>query len=212
MKKPLQLCPQNKGLALGLVLSVGIHLSVWSWQTAVRVKAPHTPVEVEVLSPLNRVITPLNRVITPPNKEVISPTKGVRQGHTNVRQFNTELEREGLVKEMQRKDLLNTKQFLFSGYLERIRQNLEPVWSRSVRMEHQTRRIPRGVDYLVVGTVQDSTGLVVLAFVVDSSGDAVVDALAVGVMQGGYFPGMPKGLLDSDGHCRLYWTFRLRRT
>jgi hypothetical protein len=205
MKKPLQLCPQNKSLALGLVLSVGLHLSVWSWRTAVRVKARHTPVEVEVVSPLNRVISP-------PPKEVSSPTKDVRQIHTNVRQFNTAREREGLVKEMQRKDLLNTKQFLFSGYLERIRQNLEPVWSRAILAESHTRRIPRGVDYLVVGTVQDSTGLVVLTFVVESSGDAAVDALAVGVMQGGYFPGMPKGLLDSDGYCRLYWTFRLRRT
>lgn len=205
MKKLFAAWPQNSTLWAAVGVSLVLHGMLLSWRVSIKVKSRETQVGITVAQ--NRVITPQNRVIARGNY----PDKAVSGRRTNVRQFDIPREREGLVNEMQRRDLLNTKQFLFSSYLERIRQNLEPVWSDRARSEHKRRPIPRGVDALTVGTIQDGTGQIIEVFVVESSGDAVVDELALGVIRGGLFPGVPKGLLDSDGFCRLYWTFRLRR-
>jgi TonB family protein len=112
---------------------------------------------------------------------------------------------------------LNTREYIFYGYFQRIRQRLELAWTPSLRehlikmyksgrqlasdMDHQTR---------LLVTLNDM-GEIVKVTVLEASGTLDLDDAAVKAFNtAGPFPNPPKGIVDKEGKIKIRWDFVLR--
>jgi len=115
------------------------------------------------------------------------------------------------------KTLLNTREFVFFGYFERIRGRLDRAWSSSLRENlerffRQGRRLASDLDYVTKTLVTlNQTGEIVRVQVLAESGANDLDSAAVKAFNlAGPFPNPPKGIIDQDGIVRIRWDFVLK--
>jgi TonB family protein len=112
---------------------------------------------------------------------------------------------------------LNTREYVFFGYFQRIRQKLDRAWTGQLRdqlgklyragrqlaseMEHTTR----------VLVTLNRQGEIVRVQIVEESGTHDLDEAAVRAFnQAGPFPNPPRGIVDAQGLIQLRWDFILR--
>jgi TonB family protein len=112
---------------------------------------------------------------------------------------------------------LNTKEYVFYGYFQRIRQRLDLAWSSALR-EH-LMRIYRGGRQLAsdmdhttrVMVTLNKGGEIVRVQVVEESGTRDLDEAAVRAFnQAGPFPNPPRGIVDANGLIQIRWDFVLK--
>lgn len=113
--------------------------------------------------------------------------------------------------------LLNTKEYAYYGFYQRVRAQLEQYWEPSLRnrlrslfsrgrslaseVEHSTR--------LVV--VLNRTGAIEKVLVQNTSGYVDLDEAAIDAFRkAGPFPNPPVGLVDRDGTVKVAWEFVLK--
>lgn len=113
--------------------------------------------------------------------------------------------------------LLNTKEFVFFGYFQRIRDRLNMAWEPILRSKIEEvyragRQIASDAEHATqVFVVLNKGGDVVNVLVVSESGTRQLDDAAVQAFQrAGPFPNPPQGLLDHDGNVRIHWEFVLK--
>ncbi|MGE0614676.1 MAG: TonB family protein [Bacteriovoracia bacterium] len=112
---------------------------------------------------------------------------------------------------------LNTKEFVFYGYFQRIRGQLDQAWKPLLREKlYNLFRVGRGpagdMDHITRTKVTlDHKGEVVRVQVVSESGTRDLDDTAVRAFNSaGPFPNPPKGLVDREGRIEIQWDFILK--
>ena len=112
---------------------------------------------------------------------------------------------------------LNTKEFVFYGYFQRIRQQLDQAWQPVLRKQieglfRRGRRLASEMEYLTkTVVVLNAKGEVVEVRVLEESGTRALDEAAVKAFNNaGPFPNPPGGLADSSGKIQIRWDFLLR--
>lgn len=112
---------------------------------------------------------------------------------------------------------LNTKEFVFYGYFQRIRKSLDLAWTKNLRerlskIHYQGRSIASEAEHKTrVIVTLDGVGEVRRVQMVEESGTRDLDDAAVTAFkQAGPFPNPPRGLLNPDGEIQIRWEFILR--
>lgn len=112
---------------------------------------------------------------------------------------------------------LNTKEFVFFGYFQRIRSQLDQAWQPILRKQiislfQKGRRLASDMDYLTRALVVLNTeGEVIEVKILEESGARALDDSAVRAFnQAGPFPNPPRGIADSSGKIQIRWDFILR--
>lgn len=112
---------------------------------------------------------------------------------------------------------LNTKEYVYWGFYERVRQKLEHIWVRYLR--ENVRRIRFSGKKLFsdfsyeteVVVVLDSKGVIQAIEVIHTSGVYKLDEAATRAFnRAGPFPNPPRGLIEEDGLIRVRWAFILK--
>lgn len=111
---------------------------------------------------------------------------------------------------------LNTREYLYFGYHQRIRQRLELEWTRLLRAEllrfyRGGRRLAAETEYStrLVVTLNDR-GEITRIKILDMSGTQELDNVAVQAFnKAGPFPNPPKGLVR-NGEIEVPWELKLR--
>lgn len=113
--------------------------------------------------------------------------------------------------------LLNTKEHIFFGYFQRIRENLNHSWNLILKdkineVYRSGRQLASSTEHITqVYVILDRAGQVTNVLMLGESGTRQLDEAAVQAFQkAGPFPHPPKGLLDADGQVRVRWEFILR--
>lgn len=112
---------------------------------------------------------------------------------------------------------LNTKEFVFYGYYQRIRQRLDRAWvpilrEKVAKFYNTGRHLASEMDHStkVVVTLNPS-GEITGVKVVSESGTRDLDDAAVAAFnQAGPFPNPPHGIIGSNGVIEIPWEFILR--
>jgi TonB family protein len=112
---------------------------------------------------------------------------------------------------------LNTREFVFFGYFQRIRQRLDRAWSDSLRAQldrfyRSGRQLASESEHTTRTLVTlDSAGEVVRVQLIEESGTRDLDEAAIKAFNtAGPFPNPPKGILDAEGRVQIRWDFVLR--
>jgi len=112
---------------------------------------------------------------------------------------------------------LNTREYVFFSYFQRIRSRLDVAWSASLRESlerfyRKGRRIASDQEWKTRTWVTlNSGGTVVRVRLVEESGVMDLDAAALAAFNdAGPFPNPPQGLIDEHGLVELHWDFVLR--
>lgn len=113
--------------------------------------------------------------------------------------------------------LLNTKEFIFFGYYQRIRERLDRAWvpilrSRVEQLYKRGRQLASEMEHTTrVLVTLDQKGDIIKVSVLSESGTRDLDDAAVSAFnQAGPFPNPPKGMVDSSGSVQIPWEFILR--
>lgn len=112
---------------------------------------------------------------------------------------------------------LNTKEYVFYGYFQRIRERLDRAWvpilrERLVKMYRVGRQLASDMDHITqVMVVLNPQGEIVRVQVMSESGTRDLDDAAVRAFnQAGPFPNPPKGIVDPNGEIQIPWQFILK--
>ena len=112
---------------------------------------------------------------------------------------------------------LNTREYVFYGYFQRIRENLDIAWNRSLRdqltrLYRKGRKLASETDHLTRTLVTlNGAGEVVRVQVIEESGSRDLDQAAVEAFRrAGPFPNPPQGILDARGEIQIRWDFILK--
>jgi TonB family protein len=112
--------------------------------------------------------------------------------------------------------LLNTREFKYFTYYNRIRKQLSQYWEPKVRekmssMFKQGRTIASATDRITkLLIVLNSTGTLVNVQVMSDSGVRDLDDAAVEAFKAAApFPNPPKGIIENDGTVKIRWDFVL---
>lgn len=112
---------------------------------------------------------------------------------------------------------LNTQEFVFYSFFERIRSQLDRAWEPILRQEliriyKQGRRLASDQDHSTrVLVVLDAKGQVVAVRVQSESGVQILDEAAVRAFnRAGPFPNPPRDMLGSAGTVQIHWEFILK--
>ena len=112
---------------------------------------------------------------------------------------------------------LNTREYVFYGYFQRIRENLDIAWNRSLRdqltrLYRKGRKLASETDHLTRTLVTlNGAGEVVRVQVIEESGSRDLDQAAVEAFRrAGPFPNPPQGILDVRGEIQIRWDFILK--
>jgi TonB family protein len=112
---------------------------------------------------------------------------------------------------------LNTREYMFFGYFQRIRNRLDVAWgatlrSRLEKLYRKGRRIASEREFKTRTWVTlDGMGSVVRVRLLEESGVFDLDDAAVAAFNdAGPFPNPPKGLMDPRGQVEIHWDFVLR--
>lgn len=113
--------------------------------------------------------------------------------------------------------MLNTREFVFYGYFQRIRTSLDRAWEKSLRDKltkyfYRGRSLASEMDYttkLLVTLNHD--GQVIKVQMLGASGAKDLDEAAIKAFnEAGPFPNPPKGLIDTTGKVLVRWDFVLK--
>jgi protein TonB len=112
---------------------------------------------------------------------------------------------------------LNTKEYVFYGYFQRIRERLDRAWipilrEKLTKLWRTGRQLASDMDHTTqVLVVLNKTGEIVRVEVVSESGTRDLDEAAVKAFnQAGPFPNPPKGIVDPNGEIQIPWQFVLK--
>lgn len=112
--------------------------------------------------------------------------------------------------------MLNTKEFVFYGYFQRLRERLDRAWEKSLRAQlekyfYRGRQLASDVDYTTQLLVSlDDQGRVIRVQIIGASGTRDLDEAAVKAFnEAGPFPNPPTGLVK-NGQVHVRWDFVLR--
>lgn len=112
---------------------------------------------------------------------------------------------------------LNTKEFVFYSYFERVRRQLDSAWqpllrSQIERIYKHGRRLASDSDYVTRTLVTlDNRGQVKKVQLLEESGTVDLDQAAVDALnRAGPYPNPPSGLIGSDGSVQIRWDFILK--
>jgi protein TonB len=115
------------------------------------------------------------------------------------------------------KTALNTKEYVFYGYFQRIRERLDRAWvpilrEKLVKLWRTGRQLASDMDHTTqVLVILNKTGEIVRVQVVSESGTGDLDDAAVRAFnQAGPFPNPPKGIIDPNGEIQIPWQFVLK--
>jgi TonB family protein len=112
---------------------------------------------------------------------------------------------------------LNTKEYVFFGYFQRIRERLDRAWipilrSRIGKLYRAGRHLASEMEHTTrVLVTLNSVGEITRVRVVAESGTRDLDDAAVNAFNAaGPFPNPPKGIVDKNGEIEIPWEFILR--
>lgn len=113
--------------------------------------------------------------------------------------------------------LLNTKEYVFYSYFERVRRQLETAWYPLLRdhvekLYRKGRTIAAEMDHKtrILVTLNDQ-GAITRVQILEESGTRELDTAAVQAFnQAGPFPNPPRDLFDRDGKIEIRWDFILK--
>ncbi|MBY0469840.1 energy transducer TonB [bacterium] len=112
---------------------------------------------------------------------------------------------------------LNTREYVFYSYFQRIRERLDRAWSNSLREEltkfyRKGRHLASDTDLTTRTLVTlDNDGVIVKVQVLEESGVTDLDDAAINAFnKAGPFPNPPKGLVDAKGRVQIRWDFILK--
>ncbi len=112
---------------------------------------------------------------------------------------------------------LNTREYMFFGYFQRIRSRLDVAWSSTLRqklekMYRKGRRIASDKEFKTrTWVVLDEKGSVIKVRLMEESGVYDLDDAAIAAFnEAGPFPNPPKGLINERGQVEVHWDFVLR--
>ncbi len=112
---------------------------------------------------------------------------------------------------------LNTREYVFYGYYQRIRSRLELAWDGVLRehlhrMYRSGRRLASEMDHTTkILVTLNARGEIVRVQVVEASGTRDLDDAAVGAFnRAGPFPNPPKGMVDVNGQIQISWQMVLK--
>lgn len=113
--------------------------------------------------------------------------------------------------------LLNTKEYVFFGYFQRIRERLDRAWSGALRDQlakfyKRGRRLASDTDHQTrLMVTLDREGQIIRVQILEASGTVDLDDAAIKAFnQAGPFPNPPTGLIDTAGRVDIRWDFILR--
>jgi protein TonB len=112
---------------------------------------------------------------------------------------------------------LNTKEFVFFGYYQRIRERLDRAWvpilrEKLVKYYNTGRHLASEMDHTTkILVVLSDKGEITAVRVVSESGTRDLDDAAVAAFnEAGPFPNPPHGIVNGDGRIEIPWEFILR--
>jgi len=112
--------------------------------------------------------------------------------------------------------MLNTREFVYYTYYQRIRAQLRQYWEPSIREKvkrifAQGRSIASTSDHITkVIIVLNQEGNLIKVQVVENSGVYDLDEAAVEAFKAAEpFPNPPKGMIEDDGTIKIRWDFIL---
>ncbi|MBS1963403.1 MAG: TonB family protein [Bdellovibrionales bacterium] len=115
------------------------------------------------------------------------------------------------------KTMLNTREFVFYGYFQRIREKLDRAWEKSLREQlmkyyYRGRQLASETDYVSQLLVSlDKDGHVTKVQIIGSAGTTDLDEAATKAFNdAGPFPNPPSGLVDTGGQVLVRWDFVLK--
>lgn len=99
---------------------------------------------------------------------------------------------------------LNTKEYLYAGYLMRVRRMVNFYWEQCVQNLPSSTRFGRNEYSTAVEAVLDGVGALETIGVTHESGSAELDACVVQSFRvAGPYPNPPEGLIEADGRVYL---------
>lgn len=112
---------------------------------------------------------------------------------------------------------LNTREFVFYGYYQRIRDRLDRAWvpilrEKLIRHYRSGRQLASEMDYITrVLVTLNVQGEIVRVQLLGKSGTGELDEAAVKAFnRAGPFPNPPKGIVDANGEIQIPWEFILK--
>lgn len=112
---------------------------------------------------------------------------------------------------------LNSKEFVFYSYYERIRTQLDQTWVPILRAQLNQlysagRKLASKTDYTTQTMVTlNEKGEIIRVRILEESGAFDLDRAAIDALnRAGPYPNPPKGLIDEDGKIHLRWSFVLK--
>jgi TonB family protein len=112
---------------------------------------------------------------------------------------------------------LNTKEFVFFSYFERVRRQLDQTWQPMVRGQIERiyktgRHLASQTDFTTRTLITINTkGEIVRVQLLQESGAMDLDSAAIGALnKAGPYPNPPKGLIDENGNAQIRWDFVLK--
>jgi TonB family protein len=112
---------------------------------------------------------------------------------------------------------LNTKEFVFFSYFDRVRRQLDQAWQPILRQQiarlyKAGRRLASNSDYTTRTMVTlDQRGQIVRVQVLEQSGTFDLDEAAIDALnKAGPYPNPPRGLVDGTGKVQIRWDFILK--
>lgn len=113
--------------------------------------------------------------------------------------------------------MLNTKEFIFYSYFERVRKQLDQAWQpllreRILAIYRKGRRLSSDADYTTRTMVTlNNHGDIVRVRVLEQSGAHDLDDVAIDALnRAGPYPNPPQGLVDTSGTVEIRWDFILK--
>ncbi len=112
---------------------------------------------------------------------------------------------------------LNTKEFVFYSYFQRIRSRLDQAWVPILREKlaayyRNGRHLASEMDHTTrVLVILNDKGNIIRVKVLSESGTRDLDDAAIGAFnRAGPFPNPPKGMMDSNREVQIPWDFILK--
>ncbi len=113
--------------------------------------------------------------------------------------------------------LLNTREYAYFSFYERVRERLEVYWEPGLRerirtmAEHGRRLASESENSTQLTVVLNTEGAITRIYLTASSGLLDLDQAAVEAFnKAGPFPNPPKGLIENDGTVKIAWNFILK--
>ncbi len=112
---------------------------------------------------------------------------------------------------------LNTREYKYYGYFQRIRSRLDQAWipilrEKLLQFHRSGRKLASDMEHLTrVLVFLNETGEITRVQLVSESGISDLDAAAIGAFnQAGPFPNPPKGMIDQNREVQVPWDFILK--